>query len=75
MLHSVRPVQSPMPRAQPPPTPHTQTLSLHIHCSQQKPAMIKHQLSADIILQSNIAKSVYLIRPKFCQSVDMCISK
>lgn len=36
---------------------------------------IKHQLSAYIIRQSNSPRSVYLISPKFCQSVDMCISK
>lgn len=43
--------------------------------SEQKHAVIKHQLSIYIISQSNISKSVYLISPKFCQSVDMCVSK
>lgn len=55
---------------------HTTELFPHdIHGSERKHAVIKHQLSIYIISQSNISKSVYLISPKFSQSVDMCISK
>lgn len=79
MLCLVHPIQSPLPTTTPPPislSHHTTELCPHdIRGSEWKHAVIKHQLSVYIISQSNIPKSVYLISPKFCQSVDMCISK